>query len=162
MVAMLILPASKWSCSTAISIDHFQGLKICYHHCSSQIHACMPFDTVQNPAGVGKSVDERKLAAKLDPELFKQLPDSFLSSHKSPCWHYHPPQPDYAGRNGPLLQRSPGPAELRCLPYFYVLGGFHSGAYSLYHMLEVHPDVAKVRIRCVCGGFSCVVLAGRS
>jgi hypothetical protein len=34
--------------------------------------------------------------------------------------------------------------ELQCLPYFHILGSFQSGAFSLYSMLEQHPDVAKV------------------
>uniref|UniRef100_A0A383WH12 Sulfotransferase n=1 Tax=Tetradesmus obliquus TaxID=3088 RepID=A0A383WH12_TETOB len=33
--------------------------------------------------------------------------------------------------------------ELQCLPYFHILGSFQSGAFSLYSMLEQHPDVAK-------------------
>lgn len=33
------------------------------------------------------------------------------------------------------------PARLRCVPAFYILGGFHSFANSLQKCLEAHPDV---------------------
>jgi hypothetical protein len=43
------------------------------------------------------------------------------------------------------LQEQQQVEELQCLPYFHILGSFQSGAFSLYSMLEKHPDVAKVR-----------------
>lgn len=66
----------------------------------------------------------RHIAEALDPDLAKAVPMIFEPAFKNPCWK------DADG-------------EITCLPYFYVLGGFQSGAYNLYSRLSQHPDVAK-------------------
>ncbi|EFJ53051.1 hypothetical protein VOLCADRAFT_85926 [Volvox carteri f. nagariensis] len=64
----------------------------------------------------------RKAAKVLDPEVMEQVPDTFLSEVKNPCWNTS---------NG----------DFRCLPYFYVTGMFHAGAMSISTKLMQHPDV---------------------
>ncbi|KXZ51709.1 hypothetical protein GPECTOR_11g158 [Gonium pectorale] len=64
----------------------------------------------------------RRAARVLDPELMEQIPDSFDTSAKNPCW-------------------TSSSGEYRCLPYFYVTGLFHAGGLSMADKLAKHPDV---------------------
>ncbi len=73
----------------------------------------------------------RLIGKALDPEVMAHtLPDdaAFDPAFKNPCWHA-------GGPTGPL----------QCLPYLYLLGGFQSGAGTLYAKLVEHPDIVTVR-----------------
>ena len=64
-------------------------------------------------------------AKKLQPELFAGLPEAFLPEYKAPCWwRNQTDSPETA------LDAVSG-TELRCLPYFYVLGDFNCGVRDL-------------------------------
>ena len=73
----------------------------------------------------------RRAAAVVLPETFKVLPDGpgqrFDTDRVNPCFTPRAP----AGGQRPL-----------CIPYFYVLGQFHSGAFDLYERISHHPSVA--------------------
>ena len=72
----------------------------------------------------GFSVQEAEAAAaRVSPDVFAALPSSFLSGYKAPCWHTEAKQ-------------------LRCLPYFFILGVFQCGVRDLYSRLLLHKDVA--------------------
>ena len=72
----------------------------------------------------GVTVQEAEAAAaRVSPDVFAALPSSFLSEYKAPCWHTEAKQ-------------------LRCLPYFFILGVFQCGVRDLYSRLVLHKDVA--------------------
>jgi len=62
-------------------------------------------------------------AARVSPDVFAALPPRFLSEYKTPCWRNDSEQ-------------------LRCLPFFYILGVFQCGVRDLYSRLVLHKDVA--------------------
>jgi hypothetical protein len=72
----------------------------------------------------------RRAAAVVLPEAFKVLPvgpgPRFDSDRVNPCFKPR------AGAGGRRL----------CIPYFYILGQFHSGAFDLYERISHHPSVA--------------------
>jgi hypothetical protein len=55
-------------------------------------------------------------------DVFEQLPRSFLRELRNPCWG------DLRG-------------ELKCLPYYHILGVSKCGTTDLYNRLAKHPDV---------------------
>ena len=67
--------------------------------------------------------DAEAAAARVSPDVFVALPSSFLSEYKAPCWRTDSQQ-------------------LRCLPYFFILGVFQCGVRDLYSRLLFHKDVA--------------------
>lgn len=56
---------------------------------------------------------------------YLQVATHFLPNYKNPCW------------------RQPGESELRCLPYFYLVGVSKSGTTDLYMQLKKHPKIAR-------------------
>lgn len=60
-------------------------------------------------------------ARALDEDVMSQVPAEFDPKFKNPCWE----------KDG----------KLQCLPYFYVAGGFQSGAWDLWSRLAQHPMV---------------------
>ena len=72
----------------------------------------------------------RRAAAVVLPEAFKVLPAGpgprFDSDRVNPCFK----------------PRAPAHGRRLCIPYFYILGQFHSGAFDLYERISHHPSVA--------------------
>ena len=72
----------------------------------------------------------RRAAAVVLPEAFKVLPvgpgPRFDSDRVNPCFK----------------PRAPAHGRRLCIPYFYILGQFHSGAFDLYERISHHPSVA--------------------
>ena len=58
--------------------------------------------------------------------MYNSADGQYDPQYRNPCWS------DKAGN-------------LRCLPYVYLMGGFHSGATSLGQKLSRHPDILTVR-----------------
>ncbi|KAL6759191.1 hypothetical protein V8C86DRAFT_1350553 [Haematococcus lacustris] len=55
------------------------------------------------------------------PDVFQALPHAFNASFKNPCWY-----------NG---------TELRCIPYYHILGVSKCGTTDMYHRLAKHPQM---------------------
>jgi hypothetical protein len=84
------------------------------------------------------SLASLKLSAQtIDPSLFAEdWPTEFAQDFKNPCWN--------TKQHSIEQQQGPQPAsELHCLPAFYVLSGFQSGARDLAAKMQQHPDIAK-------------------
>ena len=85
---------------------------------------------------VDLSPEELAKLKELDPQTFEALPPSggrqFSSDFKNPCWR------EGAGGGG---GEGEGGA-LRCLPYYYVIGGWQCGGQALQAALSGHPDVS--------------------
>lgn len=62
-------------------------------------------------------------AERLQPELFAALPAEFQPQFKAPCWYINA-----TGEAETALDAAYGGSQLRCLPYFYLLGDFNCGA----------------------------------
>ena len=64
------------------------------------------------------------------PEVFRVLPSG--------------PGPRFeTERANPCFTPRTGGGTLLCIPYFYVLGQFHSGAFDLFERVSQHPSVAR-------------------
>ena len=79
----------------------------------------------------------RRAAAVVLPEAFSVLPPGpgprFDTTRTNPCFK---PQAGGARQLRQCVQRGEC-----CIPYFYVLGQFHSGAFDLYERIISHPSV---------------------
>lgn len=64
------------------------------------------------------------------PVSDRQVHSNARFARQAPCWYVA------AGD-----QQGVTPRSLRCLPFFYLLGPFHSGGSDLYSRLAAHPDV---------------------
>eukprot|EP00755_Sulcionema_specki_P013716 Sspe_Gene.54726::Locus_30175_Transcript_1_1_Confidence_1.000_Length_1092::g.54726::m.54726/K08106/CHST15; N-acetylgalactosamine 4-sulfate 6-O-sulfotransferase len=77
--------------------------------------------------------DLRRAANAVRPDLFNtsdpnHIPEYFLANETAPCWY--------------------GPDErMRCLPYFYILGTFHSGTTDLWERILFHPNITRPGVR---------------
>ena len=65
------------------------------------------------------------------PELFGDLPETYLGEYKTPCW-WATPNASAPGGGAPA---APAERRLRCLPYYYVLGDFNCGVRDLHSRL---------------------------
>ena len=72
----------------------------------------------------------RRAAAVVLPEAFKVLPVG------------PGPRFDFDRVNPCFKPRAPAHGRRLCIPYFYILGQFHSGAFDLYERISHHPSVA--------------------
>jgi hypothetical protein len=80
--------------------------------------------------------DLEAVLRRVAPDIAGQLPAAFLPTFKSPCWRVA------AGDDGDDGSSAMHPAgRLRCVPYFYVVGGSDCGAERLYALLSAHEAV---------------------
>lgn len=88
------------------------------------------------PGAIPSGINLRRAAAVVLPEAFSVLPVGpgvrFDTARTNPC---------FKSRDSGLA-RACGTKSVCCIPYFYVLGQFHSGAYDLYERILGHPSVA--------------------
>ncbi|KAK3258843.1 hypothetical protein CYMTET_32131, partial [Cymbomonas tetramitiformis] len=81
------------------------------------------------PAGL----DYRAVAQNAMPEAYAALPtdeDGWEKNYSNPCFA----ATDTSGKVS---------SGIRCVPFFYVLGSFHSGAKDLFDRISAHPDVFR-------------------
>jgi hypothetical protein len=94
------------------------------------------------PQALPKGLELRRAAAAVLPEVFSVLPPGpgprFDTTRLNPCFTARAGRPSGARRRRCIAGRP------CCIPYFYVLGQFHCGAFDLYERLSRHPAVVSV------------------
>jgi len=90
-----------------------------------------------DPATIPSGMELRRAAAAVLPEVFSVLPPGpgprFDTARTNPCFK---PQPSEMQPVRACVQRGSC-----CIPYFYILGQFHAGAFDLYERILHHPAV---------------------
>ncbi|KAG2498747.1 hypothetical protein HYH03_003486 [Edaphochlamys debaryana] len=89
------------------------------------------------PPRIIRGWELREVLGRLDKEIYDNAPGPekpFIPELKNPCWAVGAP-----GDEGGVSGLPP----VRCLPYAMIVGGFQSGAASLFQALFKHPMVVK-------------------
>lgn len=140
--AALSVAPPTWGCGTGVCragpVHHFSTSNTS-HALTTVLHFTLhPHLPPPPPRGAFKLLAElsdadlaklRKAAEVVAPEVIANGPPggAFDPAYKTPCWK--------DAKEG---------GKLRCIPYFYVTGQFHSGGGSLWAKLKEHPQVITV------------------